>query len=84
MEDDIFSGKVRPEKIPSHWMGRPTSSAPGWRWDDPDDLGNSVRFFTGDPDDPLPSKQTPYVIVVSGGSVIGRDGKSVAGFDPPE
>jgi len=84
VEDDILSGRVRPEKIPSNWVGRPTSSAPGWRWDDPNDPGNSVRFFAGDAHDPVQSKRAPYVVVVSGGLVIGADGKPVPDSNIPE
>lgn len=43
-----------------------------------------VEGFAGDPDDPLQWKQTPQVIAVRSGSVIGRDGTSVSVFDPPD
>ncbi|QWW67928.1 hypothetical protein [Rhizobium sp. WYJ-E13] len=84
MDDDILSGKVRPPQIPSHWVGKPTSSSRGWRWDDPDNSGNGVRFFAGDPDDPVPSKRNTYVVVVSGGVAMGADGNPIPGFDAPE
>jgi len=82
--DDIVTGKIRPEKIPADWIGSPTKSAIGWRYDDPNNAGNSVRIYQGDPNDPEPSKREPYVVVISNGKVIGRDGKPVVGYIPAE
>ncbi len=80
--DDIFSG-TRPDKIPSDWIGSPTRSADGFRWDDPNGK-NSVRFFRGNANDPDPSKREPFVVVVSDGEVLGRDGNPVPGAIPEE
>jgi hypothetical protein len=82
--DDWSSGKMRPRQIPANWIGSPTKSAPGWRWDDPENSDNSVRIYQGNPNDPDPSKREPYVVVVSGGVVIGRDGKPLPGYKPEE
>jgi hypothetical protein len=73
--DDILKG-ARPDNIPNEWVGSPTKSAKGYRWDDPNGQ-NSVRFFKGDPNDPDTSKHNPYVIVISNGMLVGRDGKGV-------
>lgn len=78
----MLTGKVRPANIPPDWIGSPTRSSPGWRWDDPKDSGNSVRFFQGNPDDDDPAHRKAFVIVVAGGRVIGRDGHPVE--DGPE
>jgi hypothetical protein len=83
--EKLISGEERPHQIPENWVGRPTESAKGWRWDDPNDAGNSVRIFAGDPNSPSPSKRQAYVIVISGGTVIGRDGKPMLGnVEKPE
>jgi hypothetical protein len=75
--EKIITGEERPLQIPENWLGRPTESAPGWRWDDPNDAGNSVRIFAGDPTTQSPSEREPYVVVVSGGKTIGRDGTHI-------
>ncbi|MGL4489138.1 MAG: hypothetical protein ACRCU5_06810 [Rhizobiaceae bacterium] len=75
--DAILEGQ-RPDSIPADWVGSPTQSAPGFRWDDPKGQ-NSVRFFKGDPNDTDATKRQPYVIVISDGKLMGRDGKPIVG-----
>jgi hypothetical protein len=72
----IMSGK-RPPLIPENWIGMPTTSAKGFRWDDPNNPGNSVRFFDGVPHDPNPSHRESFVIVISDGKVLNADGNVV-------
>jgi hypothetical protein len=72
-----LTGKSRPSQVPADWIGSATKSAPGWRWDDPKNPGNSVRIFRGNPNDPDPTKRRPYVVVVRNGQVIGRNGAPI-------
>lgn len=80
----VLTGQVRPPTVPAHWVGSPTRSAPGWRWDDPANEGNSVRIFRADPGNADVSKRVPYVIVVSNGQVLGNDGQPIAGAVPAD
>ncbi|HTO33302.1 MAG TPA: hypothetical protein VL202_19320 [Pararhizobium sp.] len=76
MKDEaLFTGKERPRQIPTDWIGSPTRSAPGWRWDNPANTGNSVRIFRGDPNHSDPSMRQPFVVVVKNGVTIGADGQ---------
>lgn len=68
----------RPFNVPSHWVRSPTTSSEGFRWDDPDNPGNSVRIFHGDPTDEDPAHRGPFVIVVSDGRVLDRNGDPLA------
>jgi hypothetical protein len=67
--EGILSGAVRPPQIPEHWRGEALPGGAGWRWLDPADRGNSVRFFCGE-------GAGPYVLITVAGVVIGRDGES--------
>src|SRR5436190_862081 len=58
----LLTGKTRPPQVPADWIGSPTKSAPGWRWDDPQNAGNSVRIFRGNPADPDPAKRKDHVV----------------------
>jgi hypothetical protein len=60
----------RPPNIPEHWVGSPTRTSEGYRWDDPADAGNSMRMFRGDPGDSDPAHREPFVIMVRGGQVL--------------
>jgi len=82
--EDVLTGKVRPRQIPDNWLGSPAKSAPGWRYDDPDNSGNSVRIYRGDPEDSDPSKRAPYVVVIKNGVALGRDGKPLPSYVPSE
>lgn len=62
----IFDGSVKPENIPEDWVGEPLPDNQGWRWFNPIDRTDSVRFYSGD---------EPYVIVTAKGKVIGRNGE---------
>lgn len=68
MLDGILAGE-RPPNVPEHWIGMPTISSRGYRWDDPESPGNSLRFFPGNPNDPNPLHRIPFVIVVRDGRV---------------
>lgn len=70
MEDDIFQER----------SDRRKSRRTGWAA-----LLPALRAGDGTtPTIPYNGSKTPYVIVVSSGTVIGRDGTSVSGFDPLE
>lgn len=73
-QERVFSGAERPPNIPDDWHGEPLPDGVGWRWFNPDNRGDSVRLFRGDPDSPDSSVRNPYVIVTRNGEVIGRDG----------
>jgi hypothetical protein len=73
--DEVLSGRKRPEGMPEDWVGSATTSSLGWRWDDPDNRGNSVRIFRGDPNDLDLRHRTPFVIDVRVGRV--RDVKAI-------
>ena len=62
----ILDGSVRPDKIPDDWIGEPLPNSEGWRWFDPNNRGNSVRFYGG---------EEPYVVVTANGQIVGRDGR---------
>ena len=74
-EEKMFSGEVRPPNIPVHWLGEPLPSHAGWRWFNPQNRGDSVRLFRGNPQSAKSVEQYPYVIVTVDGNLIGRDGK---------
>lgn len=77
--EQIISGAERPPNIPAGWVGSPVEQGQSWRWSDPENTGNSVTFYLGDPASPDPSKRVPYVVVHSNGHLIGRDGRPVGG-----
>ncbi|ASV88082.1 putative rHS repeat-associated core domain protein (plasmid) [Ochrobactrum quorumnocens] len=67
-------------KIPTTWgSGQPNKKGVGTRWQDPNNPGNGVRIDQGNPNHSLPSQREDHVIVRSGGTVIGRDGKPISG-----
>jgi hypothetical protein len=67
-------------KIPREWgNGSPAGKKVGWRWQDPKYKGNGVRVDRGVPGSPHSSQRVDHVIVRSGGKVLGRDGRSIAG-----
>ncbi len=79
-QSDALNG-VRPRQIPENWVGTPTRSSSGWRWDDPTNPGNSVRILRGVANDPDPAHRENFVIVVRDGQVLGRDGNPVTDAD---
>lgn len=72
----LISGE-RPPNVPDHWVGTPTRSATGFRWDDPNNPNNSVRIFQGDPNDTNPSHRAPFVIVIRDGDVLDQTGNVI-------
>ena len=76
--DTIFNGRKRPKQIPENWIGSPTKSSPGWRWDDPTNSGNSVRLLRGVAEDTNPAHRGDFVIVVSDGKVLDTNGQPVS------
>src|SRR5579872_2926453 len=72
----ILDGE-RPPSVPEDWVRSPTTTSPGWRWDDPDNAKNSVRFFRGDSRDSNLSHQQPFVIVVRDGHVLDEHGNII-------
>lgn len=72
--EDVLSGQVRPRLIPEHWLGEPLPDGRGWRWLDPEDRGNSVRFYRGDPGAENPVDREAYVVVTVEGEYLNRDG----------
>ena len=73
--EKLFSGEVRPPNVPPHWVGESLPLGQGWCWSNPQNRGDSVRLFRGDPEDPQPSKQRPYVLVTVNGILLGHDGR---------
>jgi hypothetical protein len=71
--DGVLSGE-RPPGVPHNWIRTPTQTGVGFRWDDPDNPGNSVRFFRGDPTDPNPSHHQAFVIELRDGQVVDEQG----------
>ena len=68
------------DKIPQAWgKGKPNRKEEGWRWKDPQNLGNGIRIDKGNPNHSLPSQQVDHVIIRQNGCVIGRDGKTIKG-----
>jgi hypothetical protein len=74
--EGIYRGE-RPPGIPDNWVGSKTKEPGGFRWDDPQDAGNSVRFLRGNPDDPNPAHREPFVIDVRGGKVRDVNGDAI-------
>lgn len=65
-------------KIPVSWgQGQPNRKKEGWRWEDPEDKGNSVRWDKGDARSRWPSQREDHVRVTKGGKVIGPDGQPI-------
>ncbi|MDM8549433.1 hypothetical protein QUF72_05110 [Desulfobacterales bacterium HSG2] len=78
---DFFPGLREDDKIPRDW-GSPKPNkkqGTGYRWQDPDDVGNGIRIDKGDPDHPLASQQVDHVVVRYRGHVIGRGGNPISG-----
>jgi len=76
--DEAGVSKGVQEKIPPEWgEGQPNRKKEGWRWEDPNDPGNRVRWDKGNPDSPWPSQQEDHVRVDKRGKVIGPDGKPI-------
>jgi hypothetical protein len=74
---EAFLTGSRPPNVPENWVGAPTVSSPGFRWDDPHNPGNSLRFFRANPNDPNPSHREDFVIVVRDGRVLDKDGNVI-------
>ena len=82
--NEPWNGGTRPPQIPDTWRGRPLRGGDGWCWEDPENAGNSVRFYRGDPASVFPSKRSPYVVVCSEGFLIDRDGEPIPDSSCPE
>jgi len=82
--DEPWNGGPPPPPIPPDWRGRPLRGGDGWCWEDPENPGNSVRFYKGDPASQCPSKRSPYVVVCSEGGLVGRDGEPIPGSECPD
>src|SRR5690606_32790470 len=68
--------------VPSSWVKSPTKGAGGVRYSHPERLGEQIRVMPGNPVDPNPLKQGPYVRISRNGSVtdpIPLDGNSQLG-----
>lgn len=72
-------------KFPLHWTSRLNKKAKrkpnkqGIVWEDPNDQGNGVRIDKGNPNHQYATQRVDHVIVRSGGTVRGRDGKPIMG-----
>jgi RHS repeat-associated protein len=65
-------------KIPGTWgQGQANKKKVGWRWRDPDNRGNGVRWDKGDPRSRWRSQREDHVRVDKDGKVIGRDGQPI-------
>jgi hypothetical protein len=63
-DPDQLAGKTRAElqELLQDWEQRPTTAEGGVRWFRPESKGaDSVRWMPGNPDDPNPVKQAPYI-----------------------
>jgi hypothetical protein len=63
-DPDKLAGKTRAEleELLQDWDQRPTTAEGGVRWFRPESRGaDSVRWMPGNPDDPNPVKQAPYI-----------------------
>ena len=76
-EREMCEGKRRPKGMPESWLGSPTTSSSGWRWDDPDKPNDSVRIFRGMPNDPDPMHRKCFVIDVKDGRVCDAYGDPI-------
>lgn len=69
-----------PPKIPGDWIGEPLVDGKGWRWFDPQDRGNSVRFYRGDPEAEHEVDRSSYVVVTVKGEILDREGNPTGEF----
>lgn len=83
-DEEFFSGARRPSGMPAGWLGRPLRSGRGWHWSDPDNPGNSVRLYRGDPASEDPAQQGPHVVVTADGHLVDATGKPIAGAVAPD
>jgi RHS repeat-associated protein len=51
------------------WNGQPSNSGGGTRYPNPDVPGEQVRVMPGYPNQPIPVRQGPYVVISSGGNI---------------
>jgi filamentous hemagglutinin len=66
-------------KVPSNWgEGKVSDKGDGWRWQDPNNVGNNVRIMKGNPNSPKPEQQVDYVKITSGGKVIDTNANPLA------
>ncbi|HLO97857.1 MAG TPA: hypothetical protein VK171_04610 [Fimbriimonas sp.] len=75
-----LTGKVRPRQIPDNWLGEALPDGKGWRWWDPNNHGNCVRMYRGDPNAESAVDRNAYVVVTSNGELIDRNGKPMGKF----
>jgi hypothetical protein len=71
------TASVKPIQTWKWGDGQANSKKDGWRWSDPNDVGNGVRWDKGNPNSSWPSQQEDQVRVTSGGKVIGPDGNPI-------
>ncbi|MDX6751323.1 hypothetical protein SH611_16030 [Geminicoccaceae bacterium 1502E] len=83
-DEEFFNGTRRPSGMPASWQGRPLKSGRGWHWSDPENPGNSVRLYRGDPESEDAVEQGPHVVVTADGLLIDDAGKPVPGSTPPD
>ena len=57
--------------LPKDWTGIPTRKGNGLRYADPARRGDQIRFMRGNPNDPNPVKQGPYVRISKDGRKFG-------------
>ena len=53
--------QIRPAGIPDGWVAAPAKRGNGVNYYDPANPGNSVRVMAGNPNNPFPNSQQPYV-----------------------
>jgi hypothetical protein len=62
------------DKVPSSWgEGEPTGDG-GWKWQDPNNPGNNIRWSPGNPKSEYPNSRGPNVKVNSNGRRLDRNG----------
>jgi RHS repeat-associated protein len=87
------AGANRPAGIPEHWVVGSTDKGGGREWVDPDNSGNRVRVYPGNPGSSNPAQQEPYVrdvrngnqwLDVNGNRIEGREGRNSPATHIPE
>ena len=71
----FLTGTATPPIVPAGWSDEPLPEGAGWRWFNPENRGDCVRMYRGDPTSSDASMRKPYVIVTRNGQVIGQDGE---------
>ena len=75
--NDIFTGRVRPEWIPENWIAKPSRSGNGIKYLNPDNPNDNIRIMPGNPNSRFPSQRKPYVKRQKNGALVDSNGNRV-------